>query len=312
MSFAREARMSSQADPIPRPRRRYLRFSVRGLIVVVLVIGGWLGSIVRSARIQREAVAAIEKAGGEVWYDWEWKDGKAIQGGSPWMPGWVANRAGIDCFGNVVAARISPEDAEDTMVQVGRLSRLEHLELNNHYGTDLWTIHLASLTNLSDLDLARTQVTDSGLVHLNGLIRLSSLNLRNTQVTDAGLVHLKCLTGLSKLRLAETRVTDLGLVHLKGLTKLSTLVLDDTQVTDAGMFYVGGFSKLSHLSVDGTQASDAGLGYLKGLTNLVSLSLGRTQVTDLAWIPIEGKSPIISARSAMLNPYIERRGFVSF
>ncbi len=48
-----------------------LRFSVRGLIVVVLVIGGWMGWMVRCARIQREAVAAIKKAGGGVCYDWE-------------------------------------------------------------------------------------------------------------------------------------------------------------------------------------------------------------------------------------------------
>jgi hypothetical protein len=54
------------AGPVSRPWRRYLRFSVRGLIVVVLLMGAWLGSIVRSARIQREAVAAIRKVGGRV------------------------------------------------------------------------------------------------------------------------------------------------------------------------------------------------------------------------------------------------------
>ena len=54
--------MTDQAKPISRPWRRLLRFSVRGMIVVVLVIGGWLGWIVRTApTIQREAVAAIEK-----------------------------------------------------------------------------------------------------------------------------------------------------------------------------------------------------------------------------------------------------------
>ena len=49
------------AVPVARPWRRFLRFSVRGLIVLVLVIGVWLGWLVRSARIQREAVAAIRK-----------------------------------------------------------------------------------------------------------------------------------------------------------------------------------------------------------------------------------------------------------
>ena len=51
------------AVPVARPWRKCLRFSVRGLIVVVLLVGGWFGWEVRSARIQREAVAAITKAG---------------------------------------------------------------------------------------------------------------------------------------------------------------------------------------------------------------------------------------------------------
>ena len=54
--------MPDQARPVRRPWRRSLRFSVRGLIVLVLVIGAGLGSLVRSARIQREAVAAIKNS----------------------------------------------------------------------------------------------------------------------------------------------------------------------------------------------------------------------------------------------------------
>jgi hypothetical protein len=64
--------------------RPHLRFSVRGLIIVVLIFGGWLGWTVRSARMQREAVAAIREVGGTVHYDWEWQHGKFIPGGKPW------------------------------------------------------------------------------------------------------------------------------------------------------------------------------------------------------------------------------------
>ncbi len=60
------------AGPVSRHRRRFPRFSMRRLVVVALVIGAGLGWMVRSARIQREAVRAIEKAGGSVDYDWEW------------------------------------------------------------------------------------------------------------------------------------------------------------------------------------------------------------------------------------------------
>jgi len=56
------------AKSVSNPWRRFLRFSVRWMIVIVLVIGGWLGWLVRNARIQRDAVAAITKAGGDVIY----------------------------------------------------------------------------------------------------------------------------------------------------------------------------------------------------------------------------------------------------
>ena len=45
--------MNDQARPVSRPWRRFLRFSVRGMIVLALVIGGCLGWVARSARIQR-------------------------------------------------------------------------------------------------------------------------------------------------------------------------------------------------------------------------------------------------------------------
>ena len=70
--------MYEQPTPISRPWRRYLRFNVRGLIVVVLVIGAGLGWVVSEAHVQRDAVAAIRRAGCSVMYSWEWSDGKLI------------------------------------------------------------------------------------------------------------------------------------------------------------------------------------------------------------------------------------------
>ncbi len=77
------------AVPVARPWRRFLRFSVRVLIVVVLVMGAGLGWLVRSARIQRDAVAAIKDAGGSVVYDRERSNRKSIPGGKPWVPRWL-------------------------------------------------------------------------------------------------------------------------------------------------------------------------------------------------------------------------------
>ena len=57
--------------PLPASRRHRLRLNVRGLLILVLVVGGWLGWVARSARTQREAVAAIQLQGGWVYYDWQ-------------------------------------------------------------------------------------------------------------------------------------------------------------------------------------------------------------------------------------------------
>src|SRR5262249_17562117 len=71
---SQEAIMTDQANPASRPWRRFLRFSMRGMIVVVLVIGGgsgWIAQLARQARIQRDAMAAITKVGGFAFYDWQ-------------------------------------------------------------------------------------------------------------------------------------------------------------------------------------------------------------------------------------------------
>ena len=59
------------ADPVlPKSSRRWLRLSVRGLIVLVLILGGGLGWVIRAARIQRDAVEDIERQGAGGVYEW--------------------------------------------------------------------------------------------------------------------------------------------------------------------------------------------------------------------------------------------------
>jgi hypothetical protein len=207
------------------------------LILLVVVLGTGLGWIVRQAHIQRDAVAAISKAGGTVFYSWEIKDGNSHPGARPWAPSWLVELTGVDFFGHVTGVTLigSLRPADTTLAEVGRLTQLERLSFDNASATDAGLVHLKGLTNLSVLNLRGTQVTDAGLVRLKGLANLSALWLDGTRVTDAGLVHLKGLSNLSVLELRETEVTDAGLVHLKGLTKLEYLGLADTQVTDAGV-----------------------------------------------------------------------------
>lgn len=67
--------MDSEGKKTPpkHPWSWYPRFSLRLLIIAVMAIGIGLGWLVRSARIQREAVTAIQKADGFILYNWEFE-----------------------------------------------------------------------------------------------------------------------------------------------------------------------------------------------------------------------------------------------
>jgi hypothetical protein len=189
--------------PRKRPWWRYLLFSVRGLIVVVLAVGGCLGWWLHLARVQRQAVAAIRAAGGSITYEWDVP-------GAPSTPGWrrwVAEHVAVDLTSNVVEASLSSSCGDSELAQVAQFDRLE------------------------SLDVRSANVTDAGMASLGRLTRLRFLYLEDRPITDAALVHLEALTGLEILSLNRTPVTDAGLVHLKGLAKLRHLELASTQET---------------------------------------------------------------------------------
>ena len=227
--------MTVEPKPLSQPWWNYVRFSLRALIVLVLLIAAGLGWLVRSAHVQRDAVAAIRRAGGSVSYDWEWNNGKSVPGGKPWAPKWLEDLIGVDYFAHVTSVWLQPAPTDEAIVEVGHLTQLERLQLVGGFVSDRELAHLKGLTKLSNLSLSNNPVSDAGLAHLKGLTNLKSLQISGTKVTDAGLAHLKGLTKLSALTLGVTQVSDAGLAHLKGLTNLTILFLLDTQVTQSGV-----------------------------------------------------------------------------
>jgi hypothetical protein len=187
-----------RAGPVSRSWQRYLRFSVRVLIVLVLVMGAGLGWVVRSARIQREAVQAITRAGGWVKYEWEWTVGNAgrglptndVPGGKPWAPQWLVDLIGVDFFSHATNASLGEKGTDALLVQVGRLSRLQRLNVNQPPAQSL--VYGAGRPScLQRLSVGTSSVSDAGLAHLKGLAGLSILTLLRTQVTDAGVKELR-------------------------------------------------------------------------------------------------------------------------
>jgi internalin A len=239
--------MSGQELSRPRWRRRPLRLSVRALMALILILGGLYGWIVHRAHIQRDAVAAVRHAGGEVIYDLVFPHGHPIKqsmgttynpgfsSSAPWAPKWLVGRVGIDYFANVIQVSFDRPITDADLAHVGRFYRLQRLYLAPSSVTDAGLAHLEGLTELHFLHLAASDVDDAGLAHLKGLVNLDVILLQQTKVTDAGLKYLGGLSHIGQLHLRATRITDAGLRHLTGLKSLYLLNVRSTGVTDAGV-----------------------------------------------------------------------------
>jgi hypothetical protein len=186
---------------------RYLQISLRGTILLVLLISAGLGWLVRGARIQQEAVTAIKKASGVAFYN-------IGPDGNSWCPAWIVNLIGLDFLGHVTSVGLDGQAFDSALEYVGRLVRLERLSVSSSPITDVGLRHLRGLSGLRELHLHGTRISDCGLAHLEPLTRLEFLSLVDTNVSDAGLVRLSGMTQLKQL-LIPSGVSDHGVKELQ-------------------------------------------------------------------------------------------------
>ena len=202
-----------------------------GFLASVSLYGWWEYSV----GTQRDAVAAINRAGGVVYYDWAWVNGRPLTWGArPRAPEWAVNALGRDFFGHIVAVQFDTRGLrldDAVMTNVGKLGRLESLSLDRTAVTDEGLAHLRDLTRLKRLSLYATPVSASGLAHLERMVELEELMLPELTFADADLAHLAGLHKLRGLSLSGKGITNAGIAHLRSMTSMDALGLCQTSVT---------------------------------------------------------------------------------
>lgn len=235
-------------DAEPNRKRHWYQFRLQRLFVVTLicaVAASWVAHRRDKKHAEREAVAAVRKAGGFVFYESDLNEiddsGRIINPPRPRGPDWLRKLAGDDSFNDpvFVSYNKAPNSAQATLASVAQLDKVQYLSLQS------------------------SNITDSALANLNGLHQLRVLSLADTTVGDAGLAQLTELSTLEQLVLGRTRVTDAGLAYLEGLNRLRTLDLEKTNITDAGLEHLRGMPKLDALWLKGTNVTKAGVEGLK-------------------------------------------------
>jgi hypothetical protein len=180
-------------------RRRWLRFSLRTLLILITIFAVWLGWHMHRRREQQRVADAVRERGGTA--------GPVLRDLS-------------------LLSRIQAPYSWDNDFW------LSDLKVPDEALQDF-----ESVPEVIGLHLSGSQITDQGLSHLHDRTDLLTLDLTNNRaITDAGLAHLRKMTELRQLMLRNNpQITDEGLVHLENMQQLDILVLYGTSVTAEGV-----------------------------------------------------------------------------
>ena len=269
---------ATEPQPVPPVHKlRWYQFSLRSLMIFVLVCGvllGWSGTFFLRLHQQREAVSRIRGLGGLVQYDYQWREGNLDYHASPPGPKVLRMMLGDDAFAHVAKVNFCCQDFSsfNSCVNPLKYADLKALE---------------ALHDLDTLGILDSNIGDEGLQHLAALGRLRALDLESPKIGDQGLEHLRGLTNLRIFKLSRGKFSDKGIEQLKGLKNLESLNLSDTQVTTEGVARLSAATTLRELVFYGFGVNDSTLRRLDALKGLKVLQLVRCSVTDAGLTPLE-------------------------
>ncbi len=232
---------TAAAVSLLRPKRRWFRFSLRTMLLVITVFALWLGLHIHATRRQQQSVMAVQDAGGRVQYDYHYPKGRYGRNDVSYtatsrVPQWLLGMLGVDFFHAVVEVDISRDydygrknpDADDDLLR-----------------------QLSGFPDLRRLELTHCGITDEGLRHLPAFAYLERLELSYSSVSDDGLPYIGRLTSLTSLDLGHTRVTGRGFHRLAELERLEVLILTLTPIRDKALSSVEPLQRLRFVHVHG-------------------------------------------------------------
>jgi hypothetical protein len=284
----------------PVARRFGLRFSLRAFLGGVTLICILLAWQLHRAKQQKDAVAAIQAAGGWVHYDYQRPDSLSTNVdplAEPWEPKWLLTLVGIDFFHDVVevnmvyneygAGRVENNQPPVNIAsQLAHFPRLRWLLVSGPFIDDEGMAAVGRLARLEAFyQWNGEHITDAGVAHLRDMPRLKYIHLGMSQVGDRGMETLGKLPNLEGLSMQRNKFTDAGLVHLSGHPKLKELWIGHIEkmspISDAGVVHLAKIPNLEELDLQHTRVTVSGLKPLQALPKLRNLYLDGSTANDL-------------------------------
>ncbi|MEZ6072837.1 MAG: hypothetical protein R3C10_21880 [Pirellulales bacterium] len=274
--------MNTSTENAAKPRRRWFRFSLRTLLIVMILFAVWCGNASYKAQRQKRALEALGKLDLRIHFDYQ-KRGSGGYSTKSQLPGpeWLSRLIGEDYFRDVVEVSTAfggPMSSEG-MVHLAALPNIESLYLNESNISDSSLQYVQGLSGITMLTLRDNEISDAGLSHLTGLNRLETLGLSKNRIEGDGLQFLGGKTKLRSLFLYDNPINDVGLSHIANIPNLEMLGLSRTLITDNGTKHLVHLSKLKYLSLNCEAISDASIECLIKMPSLQELELSNTKIT---------------------------------
>jgi hypothetical protein len=258
-------------------------------MVLVLIVGGALGWVIHRAHVQRDAVATIQRVGGDIGYSWQRSNGKWVSPPPkpPW-PDWVRRTLGPDFLDTVTYVDLQGGQCGDESLRAAcRLPWLEELGVVNTSVTDASAEELRHLTNLRSLDLRVNRITPRPLRHIGEMSELRELKLA--------------------MRLSPVRLRDEDMAFLKRLTKLESLMRPSADLTDGWLVYIKDSKNLRSLQLYDMALTAEGLDHLKGMSANLTANLTLQGTTILLRRPNDRDAEIAEAKRHPLTRLNSRK-----
>ena len=273
-----------------KPRRRWLRFSLRGLMIVVLLMCvplAWIAQKYSRMRIEDAVVAEILSADGTVIYPYQKTsspNGGFAKDPSQPAPGpkWLREHLGENIFASVHCVWLLTDKFGDELVaRLPQLDDLEVLSLRSSSLTDSSVDSLLKVSRLEELTLDADHISPQGLNRLSSHPTLRSLSLYGRLASPTQIRQLEPWPSLQELEIHTTMASDKDLSQLAGcksLRKLALYYLPEVKLLDPSLLEQ--MTMLEELTVIGSGVSDNSLSHIAQRTQLKTLNLKRGDITD--------------------------------
>jgi hypothetical protein len=241
-----------------KPNRRWFRFTLRGLMICVLILCVWLAWVVNRAHFQRDLLAALDRCDAVPKFSIEFNEqGEEIEPGQTdfepsafanWLAPWIGEEY---FYPTIVGARFY--EHSPTIEALRLLARLPRVYVLSFSAAGISSEMLDQIKSLPAIErLEITDASDDLLMHVAQLKSLKRLslqgefgtfdclqqldNLRELDVSSSLLLTVDSLAEIARLRNLEklglgALSLDTSLEPLTKLTRLKHITLYDRKST---------------------------------------------------------------------------------